>query len=384
MNTEKLTDVVIITALPKERDEVLKYLGDYEEIKVKDRTFYKASITDTQSREIYQIKLVSLPSMGNIQAAIAAQWAISAWNPSFIILAGIAGGMREKQTDSLKEKQKRYLGDVVVAEQIVYYELGKKTPGSTQSRYQAYRPARVLLDAAKALEQKQQWAISIGTERPDGTTGRVIPRVLFGIMASGDKVIADDSTAEALKSDWVELVGIEMEAAGIATAAYESEQAPGFLVVKGICDWADPSKNDQWQKYAAEASASFVVELLKTKPFESRSRPQPVERELPNTYECYVWGRDFESKIEPQPRIDKKRLYSGKTKVYICRKLQSDWQELADLCDIPKHYVARFEQGRQAYDIWDWLEERSRLSALEEALELLERYDLLAELRKVD
>jgi len=39
-------------------------------------------------------------------------------------------------------------------------------------------------------------------------------------------------------------------------------------MVKGICDWANPDKNDKWQKYAAEVAAVFVVQLLRSKAFD--------------------------------------------------------------------------------------------------------------------
>jgi nucleoside phosphorylase len=34
------------------------------------------------------------------------------------------------------------------------------------------------------------------------------------------------------------------------------------LVIRGICDYADSHKNDQWQRYAAAVAAAYVKELL--------------------------------------------------------------------------------------------------------------------------
>ena len=54
---------------------------------------------------------------------------------------------------------------------------------------------------------------------------------------------------------------------------HHADDLPGMLLVKGMCDWADNSKNDDWQEYAAEAAASFVIKLLESGPFESKVKP---------------------------------------------------------------------------------------------------------------
>jgi nucleoside phosphorylase len=127
--------------------------------------------------------------------------------------------------------EKLLLGDLIVAEQVVDHEFGKQTPEGIQRRYQVYRPAKVLLDAARRMPPAN-WAMSIRAPRPDGTSDRVVPQVHFGVLCSGQKVITDPHLVSELKADWVELVGVEMEAIGLALAAYENEQVPGFLVVK--------------------------------------------------------------------------------------------------------------------------------------------------------
>ncbi len=340
MSSETLTDVVIITALQKERDAVLRHLDSHEERWTKNRTFYKASIPNNP----YQVIVLSLPSMGNIQSAIATHHAIAVWNPAHIILAGIAGGRQKKMS--------RYLGDVVVGEQIIYYELGKQTGSGIERRPQVYRPAKVLLEAARNLA-RQDWAMSIATPRPDGTTERVFPQVHFGTVASGEKVIANSTFVDELHKDWSELIAIEMEGAGSAIAAYENN-ALGVLLVKGICDWADSTKNDDWQEYAAEASAAFVVALLKSEPFESKLRPQPIRKD----------GKQ----------------YTGKVKIQVCRRLINDWLDLADFFEIPPYRRARFQQGREPYGVWEWLEERNKLSSLEDALRFIDREDVLEDL----
>jgi nucleoside phosphorylase len=342
MTQDNHADIVLITALALEEAALLKYIGPTRESKASGRTYHRGKVGP------YDVVVWCALGMGNVRAARAATEAIGIWNPAHIILVGYAGGV--------KKKNERMLGDVLVADQVVDYELGKETPEGTQRRYQAYRPARPLLDGAKRLPPNT-WALSIETTRPDGKTGRVVPQAHFGTIASGQKVIINLEMVEELQDDWAELIGVEMEGVGVALAAYESETSPGFLLVKGISDWADPKKHDGWQQYAAEAAASFTIALLKTTPFPVVPRAQVVPSETRMTY-------------------------SGEAKVAICRRLVQDWQELADVCDIPPYDRAKFERGREPAGVWEWLDARGKLPFLPTFLSAINRPDLVEELKR--
>jgi hypothetical protein len=67
---------------------------------------------------------------------------------------------------------------------------------------------------------------------------------------------------------------------------------------------------------------------------------------------------------------------SGKQRLLFSRRLGESWQELAMYLDIPNRESGRFEIGAQGQDILTWLEQRERLEALPEALEIIDRSDL--------
>ncbi|KAK6514668.1 hypothetical protein TWF281_004865 [Arthrobotrys megalospora] len=81
-------------------------------------------------------------------------------------------------------------------------------------------------------------------------------RVHYGLIASGNRVIKDskfrDNLNESLGGN---LLCVEMEAAGLMN------DFP-CLVIRGICDYADSSKNKIWQEHAAAVAAAFAKELL--------------------------------------------------------------------------------------------------------------------------
>ena len=345
-NSADSVDIVIITALIKEQDAVLRHLGSTERIQSKNRIYHKGKISHSQGAGSYSVVVLSLPGMGNVQAAIATSQAITVWNPSQVILVGITAGLKEKdmQWDS------RWLGDILVAEQIVGYETGKVVDGKTNRRYEAVRPAFNLIEAARNLPV-ENWVLSAKKPRPDGSSSRVMPKVHFGVVASGEKVIADNDFAQEIKSHWSKLAGIEMEAYGTTLAAYQADSAPGMLMVKGICDWADSDKNDAWQEYAADISAAFLIACLQQTSFDSPQREQAVKKE---------------------PVI-----YSGKIKIALAKRIGEDWRDLADYFEIPRYKRDRFSKGYEMQDLWEWIEVRNKLDGLKDALVSIERPDLV-------
>ncbi len=54
------------------------------------------------------------------------------------------------------------------------------------------------------------------------------------------------------------------EASGIADATWNHEV--GYLVVRGICDYCDSHKNDEWQQYAAVVAAAYTRALIESMP----------------------------------------------------------------------------------------------------------------------
>ena len=80
------------------------------------------------------------------------------------------------------------------------------------------------------------------------------PVIHYGLIASGSKVIASAGERDRLRRD-ADILCFETEAAGLM------DRFP-CLVVRGISDYADSHKNDEWQRYAAAAAAAYAKELL--------------------------------------------------------------------------------------------------------------------------
>ena len=83
-----------------------------------------------------------------------------------------------------------------------------------------------------------------------------VPRVHYGVIASGNKLVKDAAERDMiLKESGEDCICLEMEAAGLMNSF-------PCLVIRGICDYADSHKNDIWQEYAAATAAAYAKEFL--------------------------------------------------------------------------------------------------------------------------
>jgi nucleoside phosphorylase len=263
MATPMQADCAIVTALSEELKAVLFHFRHFRPVNTDHGLFY-----ETLSGNGLKVVAATTTGMGQLAAAALAQHVLDVFSPKTVLLVGIAGGLDPKIP----------LGDVVAAEQIVDYELGKVTAEGFGPRWSVYRTDSGLLNRVRSWTN-QNWQQYITAKRPGGK-GK--PSLHSGVYLSGNKVIADAQTAGALKSVWAKGAAIEMEAAGIAAMLAARPHPPGFMVFKGICDRADSTKDDSWHRYAADAAAScalsFVLEQLQPADVATPNPPAPPVR----------------------------------------------------------------------------------------------------------
>ena len=84
------------------------------------------------------------------------------------------------------------------------------------------------------------------------------PAIHYGLIASANQLIKDAILRDTLARKH-DVLCFETEAAGLMDAL-------PCLVIRGISDYADSHKNDNWQGYAAATAASYAKELLNVVP----------------------------------------------------------------------------------------------------------------------
>lgn len=244
--------------------------------------------------------VLALADMGNNVASTRATLLLEHFsNVDAIIMVGIAGGVPYPQ----RSDEHVRLGDIVVSNQqgIIQYDFIKEAAEQVTHRHSPRPPKAGLLEAVRLLKAAEMkgdhpWLKFIeraahlpNTSRPLAKTdilqrftesGDPIlvphpkdrkrqggkPRIFIGPIASANTLLKNPSRRDALR-DKFGVKAIEMEGSGIADATWHHEV--GYLVIRGICDYCDPNKNDLWQEYAAVAAAAYTRALLESMPASS-------------------------------------------------------------------------------------------------------------------
>jgi nucleoside phosphorylase len=255
------TDVGIVCALEVERRAVCAALrlddGDRE--LVGKRRYWRGPVR-VGTGPVLRAVVTQFPAAANVHAAVRVGHLLEHWRCRSLPLVGVAAAVGDNQA----------LGDVVVAEQVFYYELGKVVAAGTLPQPDVVAADPELLDAAQTA---RPWPGTVRLRRPDGSAGP--PRRWFGVVASGEKVVGDPAFRDEVTAPHRKIKALEMEGYGVGVAALQSADRARHLVVRGLCDRADGDKNDEWHGYAAAAAASYVRHLLGDWPFDPLEPPLP-------------------------------------------------------------------------------------------------------------
>lgn len=261
--TPERPDFLLVTALREEHDCLLRGLPGNRKLPPAEddiATCYQVDLPvvspDQNFTGVYRTIIMPLMAMGRVKAATATANAISRWHPRYIILIGIAGGIAAQGVR---------IGDVLISDKIVDYELQKITTEGPEIRYDVHQADPRLLNACQNYTV-ENWSELVQTRRP----ARGKPTLYVGPIASGDKVVSFAVALTRYRTAWPKLIGVEMEAAGVATAAFQSSNQPGFFMIRCVSDLADENKNSaqtkRWRTYACDVAASYAIALLRSGP----------------------------------------------------------------------------------------------------------------------
>lgn len=267
---------------------------------------------------VHMVVVACLPAglIGKSSAAVVAKDMLRSFPIKIGLMVGIGGGVWSRKSDIR-------LGDVVVSQPdgkhggVVQWDLGKIEDGGVFRRTGMLNcPPRVLLNALQTLKTEHMkrgdnlprqlsdmfarmpyMAETFGhqgaendqlfqpTYRHQGgetcdecdatklverlpLRKSTMPKIHYGNIASGDKVIKDSVTRDKIAKEEA-VICFEMEAAGLMN------NFP-CIVIRGICDYADSHKNKSWQPYAAATAAAYAKELLSVVEEQGVNQLQPT------------------------------------------------------------------------------------------------------------
>lgn len=251
-------DIAIITALRKiELEAVLELPCEWQELAIKDDTNeYHIGTVKQADGNVKSILATCCSRMGMASAAAITMKVCTKFNPEFIFMTGIAAGVEGKTE----------FGDILVADPCWDWGSGKSTVVNDTPR-KLDAPHQICLNTKyRALfqkisaEKKYLNDISVGwkSEKP-----KTILNLHVGPVATGATVLEDPDIVKSIVEQHRETIGVEMEAYGFAYAASVSRDTPPItMIIKSVCDFANPDKNDNWQNYAAYTSAMLAYKII--------------------------------------------------------------------------------------------------------------------------
>jgi nucleoside phosphorylase/CheY-like chemotaxis protein len=192
------------------------------------------------------------PRVGMATAAILATKMILTFRPRYLAMVGITAGLRGTCN----------IGDVLAADPTWDYGSGKWATKGSETVFEI-APHQIPLQAGlrtrlRLLSEQAEIFDNIRRNwkapKPDAAL-----KLIIGPVASGAAVRADPSAAPDVKAQHRKTIGIEMEAYGVMAAAHDAPlpEVRAF-VMKSVCDFADQTKSDEHQAYAAYTSAATL------------------------------------------------------------------------------------------------------------------------------
>ena len=234
-------DILLVTATELEAEVLHKHLEPFqtsEEILM----CYKGSLTYYLAC-FGKYSIVHVRSgMGSILrngSIMTISEALNQIKPKLVFMIGIAFGVNNK---------KQNIGDVLISESIIRYNFVKYDNGKKIYRANIPEASKILLDRFANLKN---WKFVLPYKKN--------AKLISGPILSGEELINDFSHRNDLLASFPLAKGGEMEGAGLYAAC---DRIAEWILVKGICDFADGKKDKKKETYQMIAMNSAVSACL--------------------------------------------------------------------------------------------------------------------------
>ena len=241
----KKTDILLVSVNEAEREGILKYI-----LPVPTRD---AIINFVHQKINYRIGRLGHHLIAHVESGMGSanqrgslttvNDAIQTIRPKLVIMVGVAFGI---------DKKKQRIGDVLVAQRLINYEISRVNSGKKPDTSRDSKPysGKLLFNVfSSAID----WSHYLSRTQK--------ANVLKGDVLSGEKLIDNLEFCEKLKKMFPKAIGGEMEGTGLSSACINKD-IHEWIIIKGICDWADGRKNKRAQPRAAESAMSLVFHVL--------------------------------------------------------------------------------------------------------------------------
>ena len=252
-------DVAIITAVDVEFNAVKNLSDNWKRIQVNnDSTTYLETDFEDGNGAV-RVIICCLPQMGMNACSVVTMKIVHNFRPRYLFMTGIAA--------SLKDSYSHGYGDILVIDESWDGGAGKIV---TDGQNQTFEPValhlrldRDLAEKMKSFAENKELLREIKDKFRNGKTPNTELAVHLGSVVSVAGVIANKQATDHLKLKDRKILGLEMETYGMYySVANCSLPRPKVMALKSVCDFADESKGDSYQSYAAYTSASLLFHFI--------------------------------------------------------------------------------------------------------------------------
>lgn len=247
--------IAVLSALPAELERLVATLQSPEPLSLAAGAAWRGQLA---GRDV----VLGQVGIGKVAAALVTTSLIERTQPRALLFTGVAGGLDPALA----------VGDVVIAERVVQHDAGTLTPQGLE-RYQAghlpfFNPTAefgwpcdpALVAQARVVVEGLRLA-----PLPDDAGGHGnAPRVVRGIVASGDVFVNDPDTRRRLHAD-LGARAVEMEGGAVAQVA--STVGVPYLVVRALSDLAGHDSGldfGRFVRHVSRSSAAVIERLVAT------------------------------------------------------------------------------------------------------------------------
>lgn len=271
--TRKRVDVAILTVIPAELRAMLRALRLQRrdgEKQPDGSIYFSKNIRSHLNNREFRLLVGVIADVGNEYSAIAATQIIKDFEPQIMILVGIAAGMKGKVR----------IGEVIIGDRVVDYESASvedvkgevkleprpEVPRISQAVKQdlaSYFPETKRLNTLfKKIGGKYPVPNSEAQAKrfPRDVASKIIVKP-FTTIASGQKLLRKPQYLRTLRRTVHGKIEVgDMEASGFAKAC--DKLRTDWMVVRGISDFGDKFKNDEFHSFAATSATAALVDFL--------------------------------------------------------------------------------------------------------------------------
>ena len=238
-------------AMPDEVRHLVAELRDVRTTQGGNRAYHRGTLWGHDA-------VVVFSHWGKVASTMTATTLVGALGCERLVFTGVAGGV----DPSLR------VGDVVVATRLVQHDLDARP---LFARHEIPLLGRTFLDADPTLSRALRDAATsflehVATDEPPTydamrALGITSPRVVEGLVASGDRFFASDAARDELRSHVPDAACVEMEGAAVAQVCVE--HGVPFAVVRTISDAAGETAAVDFTRFLEGVASHYSHGILR-------------------------------------------------------------------------------------------------------------------------